>query len=73
MAVEIKQGGMIMEQRSQAQLVSYNVNNAELCASAARISTTKGNAVEIFEKSKSNEKNQELIQKVLRSGHQTII
>lgn len=70
---EIKQSGMIMEQQSRVHLVSYNVNNTELCASAARISTTKGNAVEIFEKSKSNGKNNELIQKVLRSGHKTII
>lgn len=62
-----------MEQPSRVQLVSYNVNNMEICASAARISTTKGNAVEIFEKAKNNEKNQELIQKVLRSGHKTII
>lgn len=62
-----------MEQQSRVQLVNYNVNNIELCASAARISTTKGNAVEIFEKSKSNKKNQDLIQKVLRSGHKTII
>lgn len=62
-----------MEQLPQAQLVSYNINNIELCASAARISTTKGNAVEIFEKAKGNEKNQELIQKVLRSGHKSVI
>lgn len=62
-----------MEHPSQVQLVSYNINNMEVCASAARISTTKGNAVEIFEKAKGNEKNQELIQKVLRSGHKSII
>lgn len=62
-----------MKQPSRVQLVSYNINNMEICASAARISTTRGNAVEIFEKAKNNEKNQELIQKVLRSGHKTII
>lgn len=62
-----------MEQQSRAVLVSYNMNHMELCASAARISTTKGNAVEIFEKSGGNEKNRELIRKVLCSGHKTII
>ena len=35
---------------SQAELISYNINNTEICASAARISTTQGDAVEIFEK-----------------------
>lgn len=56
-----------MKKRSQVKLVSYNINNVEICASAARISTTSGNAIEIFEKSKGNEKNQELIKKVLSS------
>lgn len=62
-----------MEKMSRAELISYNIDNVAICASAARISTTKGNAVEIFEKAKDNEKNQELIQKVLRSGHKSII
>ena len=62
-----------MKNKSQAELISYNVENVEICASAARISTTKGDSVEIFEKAKSNEKNQELVKKVLRSGHKSII
>lgn len=62
-----------MENKPHVKLVSFNVDNVEICASAARISTTKGNAVEIFEKAKENEKNQELVQKVLRSGHKSII
>ncbi len=62
-----------MEKRSQAELISYNINDVEICASAARISTTSGNAIEIFKKAKGNEKNQELIQKVLNSGHKSII
>lgn len=57
----------------KAKLISYNLNNAEICASAARISTTQGNAVEIFERAGENGKNGELIQKVLRSGHKSII
>lgn len=62
-----------MENESRAELVSYNINNIELCASAARISTTQGNAIQIFEKAKGNDKNQELIKKVLLSGHKSII
>lgn len=62
-----------MEKKPQVKLVSYNINNVEICASAARISTTSGNAVEIFEKSNGNKKNQELIKKVLSSGHTSII
>ncbi len=62
-----------MGQESKVLLIGYHERNTELCASAARISTTKGSAAEIFEKSKGNEKNQELIRRVLRSGHKTII
>lgn len=58
---------------SQAELISYNINNTEICASAARISTTQGDAVEIFEKARGNEKNEGLIRKVLASGHKSII
>ena len=58
-----------MDKRSEVKLVSYNIKNMEVCASAARISTTSGNAIDIFEKAYKNEKNQELIQKVLSSGH----
>lgn len=62
-----------MNTKSQAVLISYNINGTEICASAARISTTKGNAVEIFEKAKDHPKNQELIQKVFASGHKSVI
>lgn len=58
---------------SKAKIISYNIDPAEICASAARISTTKGTAEEIFEKSKNNAKNSALIQKVLASGHQSVI
>lgn len=62
-----------MGKRAQAVIVSYNIDNMEVCASAARISTTKGDAVEIFEKSKGNEKNRQLVQRVLQSGHRSVI
>lgn len=63
----------VMGNVSQAVVVSYNIDNVEVCASAARISTTKGDAVAIFEKSKGNEKNRQLVQKVLQSGHKSVI
>lgn len=62
-----------MEKYPQAKIISYNARNDEVCASAARISTTLGDAAEIFEKANGNPKNQSLIQKVLRSGHMSLI
>lgn len=62
-----------MNYRSQAKIISYNINNDAVCASAARISTTLGDANEIFEKSKENSNNNMLIKKVLKSGHSSII
>ena len=50
-----------MRTNSSAKIISYNLYNENICASAAKISTTKGNAYEIFEKSDSIEKNRELI------------
>ena len=41
-----------MEKSSQAKIISWNMNHGEICASAARISTTKGNAAEILEKAR---------------------
>ncbi|MBE7006774.1 MAG: FAD-dependent thymidylate synthase [Ruminococcaceae bacterium] len=55
------------------KLISWNLNNDALCASAARISTTKGTAIEIFDKATDSEKNKNLIAKVLSSGHTSII
>ena len=63
----------VMEKCPQAKIISYNARNSEVCASAARISTTQGDAVDIFEKACDNPKNQILIQKVLQSGHRSII
>ena len=62
-----------MDGRPRAKIISYNLNGTEVCASAARISTTPGNAGEIFEQSKENPKNTDLIAKVLRSGHKSVI
>ncbi len=62
-----------MLHKSVAKIISWNIDNEAVCASAAKISTTKGNANEIFEGSKHNNKNAELIKKVLQSGHKSII
>ena len=62
-----------MNVQSQAKIIGYNINCGEICASAARISTTQGNANDIFELAQGNPKNPDLIQKVLRSGHKSII
>ena len=62
-----------MNTRSQAKIISYNFDNNIICASAARISTTEGDANFILEKSRNNSANDALIKKVLQSGHRSII
>lgn len=62
-----------MNTRSQAKIISYNFDNNIICASAARISTTEGDANLILEKSRDNSANDTLIKKVLQSGHRSII
>ena len=49
----------------QAKIISCNTDGEAICASAARISTTSGDAVEIFENARGSEKNRTLIEKVL--------
>lgn len=62
-----------MTTQSKARIVSWSTGGEEVCASAARISTTQGDAVALFEKAQGNPKNQDLIGKVLRSGHRSVI
>lgn len=62
-----------MNIQSQAKIVSWSTAGEEVCASAARISTTQGDALALFEKAQGNPKNQDLIGKVLRSGHRSVI
>lgn len=52
-----------MTRNSVAKIISWNVDNEAVCASAAKMSTTKGNANEIFEKSRNNPQNTDLIKK----------
>jgi len=58
---------------SQAKIISFNLENEAICASAARISTTQGDALEIFGKAKENSRNAALIRKVMESGHESIL
>ncbi len=62
-----------MSHQSVAKIISWNTDNDAVCASAAKMSTTKGNANEIFEKTKGNPQNTELIKKVMSSGHKSVI
>ena len=62
-----------MERELHAEIISYNANSEEVCASAARISTTAGDAHAIFEKARGNPKNRGLIEKVLSSGHKSLM
>ena len=62
-----------MKTTPQARIISVNQYSEAICAGAARISTTQGNAMNIFESSKENPDNLPLIKKVLRSGHQSVL
>lgn len=62
-----------MEWEPHAEIISFNTNSEEVCASAARISTTAGDACAIFENARGNPKNRALIEKVLASGHKSLI
>lgn len=58
-----------------ATIINYNVNAHSIVSAAGRISTTKGGAIELYEKSCNNEeqKNIDLIYKVLSSGHESVL
>lgn len=62
-----------MEREPHAAIISCNANAEAVCASAARISTTAGDAQAIFENARENPKNRALIEKVLASGHKSLM
>lgn len=62
-----------MEKQPHAKIISRSSHGEEVCASAARISTTAGDAQAIFENAGGNPKNRALIEKVLGSGHKSLI
>ena len=54
---------------ASAKIIASSTANDTVVASAARISTTQGTALEIYEKSCEKENNASLIEKVVGSGH----
>lgn len=61
--------------KSSAKILFYNDNSDSIVAAAGRISTTKGSAMEIYEKSceKDLTKNIDLIHKIVSSGHTSVL
>ena len=55
------------------RIIGYPNEPERIPASGARISTTAGDSLEIFDNATNAENNQRLVKKVLRSGHKTII
>ncbi len=54
-------------------IIGFSDCGERVCAASGRISTQKGTALEIFERSADAEKNANLISKVIRSGHTSTI
>ena len=61
--------------QGSVRILFYNENADSIVASAGRISTTKGGADAIYEKScaRDKEENIRLIQKILSSGHTSVL
>lgn len=59
--------------QSIAKILNENRAAVGVTASAARMSTQQGTALEIFEKSGNLEKDMNLVRKVLSSGHKSVI
>ncbi|MBR7187075.1 MAG: hypothetical protein IKD53_00820 [Clostridia bacterium] len=59
--------------KSRAIIVVKNPEALRVAASSARISTQPGTAMEIFGRSLGDEKDLRLLDKVLSSGHKSVI
>ena len=59
--------------KSRAIIVVSNADALRVVASSARISTQQGTAMEIYDKSHGDEKDLRLVNKVLASGHKSVI
>ena len=57
----------------KVKIIGYTNEPDRITASGARISTTMGDSLAIFENATNTEKNQELVKKVLKSGHKSLI
>ena len=62
-----------MPRHAMAKIISFNAEMIDICASAARISTTEGNALDIFCDAHKKNNNMDLIGKVLKSGHNSLL
>lgn len=62
-------------EKSSAKILFYNENSDSIVASAGRISTTQGSAIEIYETSLEKDKSQNtnLIHKIISSGHTSVL
>ena len=58
---------------SKAVIIVKNPEALRVAASSARISTQQGTSLEIFERSQGDEKDLKLLNKVLASGHKSVI
>lgn len=63
----------MLNQNSKAVIIGVTDTGEMFPAAAGRISTQSGTALEILERSKDSEKNQKLISKVTRSGHNSTV
>lgn len=57
----------------KVKIIGYTDEPDRITASGARISTTIGDSLAIFKNATNTEKNQELVKKVLKSGHKSLI
>lgn len=60
-------------QKSTAKILNENLSALSIAASAGRISTQEGTALEIYARSGDREKDLKLLGKVLSSGHESVI
>lgn len=58
---------------SKVKIIQVSSEGVRACASAARISTTDGSALTIFDAAQGGEKDVRLIRKVLSSGHKSLL
>lgn len=62
-----------MSDRTGAYIVSSCDRGPQVCAAAARISTTQGTALTVLEKRGDPQKDRALVMKVMASGHKSVI
>ena len=62
-----------MEQQPTVKIIASSSAGNLVVAAGGRISTTQGTALEIFERTKTRENNANLIEKVVNSGHTSVL